>query len=39
VFAASLAAAVVLLLNQLVLASWFCLGLAALAAASLLFRR
>jgi predicted unusual protein kinase regulating ubiquinone biosynthesis (AarF/ABC1/UbiB family) len=39
VFACSLAAAVVLLLNQVVVASWFCLGLAALAAASLLFRR
>jgi len=39
VLACSLAAAVVLLLNQVVVASWFCLGLAALAAASLLFRR
>jgi predicted unusual protein kinase regulating ubiquinone biosynthesis (AarF/ABC1/UbiB family) len=39
VFACSLIAAVVLLLNQVIVAAWFCLGLATLAAASLLFRR
>jgi len=36
---ASLAAGVVLTLNQLVVPGWFCLGLAALATASLLLRR
>jgi len=36
---AALGAGVVLTLNQLLVPGWFCLGLAALAAASLLFRR
>jgi predicted unusual protein kinase regulating ubiquinone biosynthesis (AarF/ABC1/UbiB family) len=36
---ASLSAGVLLTLNQLVMPGWFCLGLAALSAASLLFRR
>ena len=36
---ASLAAGAVLLLNQLLIPGWFCLGLAAVAAASLLLRR
>jgi hypothetical protein len=36
---AGLAAGTVLALNQLIVPGWFCLGLAALAAASLLFRR
>jgi predicted unusual protein kinase regulating ubiquinone biosynthesis (AarF/ABC1/UbiB family) len=37
--AMSLAAGVVLMLNAMVVPAWFCLGLAGLAAASLLFRR
>jgi hypothetical protein len=37
--AVSLAAGVVLMLNAFVVPAWFCLGLAGLAAASLLFRR
>jgi hypothetical protein len=36
---AGLAAGVVLALNQLMIPSWFCLGLGGLAALSLLFRR
>jgi predicted unusual protein kinase regulating ubiquinone biosynthesis (AarF/ABC1/UbiB family) len=39
VFAASLGAGTVLLLNQVVIAGWFCLALAALATISLLFLR
>jgi predicted unusual protein kinase regulating ubiquinone biosynthesis (AarF/ABC1/UbiB family) len=37
--AVSLAAGVVLMLNMFIVPAWFCLGLAGLAAASLLFRR
>ena len=36
---AGLAAGTVLILNQLLIPGWFCLGLAALAAVSLLWRR